>query len=112
MKKDIAKYQYNNIIFVSNLPYYITTPIIKKFINNDGCEETFFSDGTIQKVDKNNTLILQLKDGTKEVKYPDGREERILPNGNVETIQKNNSFSQDNDDVISNDNNQSEIQKL
>lgn len=35
IKKDISKYQYNNIIFVSNLPYYITTPIIKKFINND-----------------------------------------------------------------------------
>lgn len=35
IKKDISKYQYNNIIFVSNLPYYITTPIIKKFNNND-----------------------------------------------------------------------------
>ena len=29
----ISKYNYSNKIMVSNLPYYITTPIILKFIN-------------------------------------------------------------------------------
>lgn len=31
--KDIKKYNYKEIIVVANLPYYITTPIITKFIN-------------------------------------------------------------------------------
>lgn len=29
---DVAKYQYDNLYFVSNVPYYITTPIIMKLI--------------------------------------------------------------------------------
>ncbi len=33
IKEDINKYQYKNIMVVANLPYYITTPIITKFIN-------------------------------------------------------------------------------
>ena len=32
IKKDLEKYDYSNIIVVANLPYYITTPIINKFI--------------------------------------------------------------------------------
>lgn len=32
VKKDLSKYEYKNIIVVANLPYYITTPIITKFI--------------------------------------------------------------------------------
>lgn len=32
---DIAKYDYNNLYFVSNVPYYITTPIILKLIGSN-----------------------------------------------------------------------------
>ncbi len=32
IKEDIKKYKYNKIYVVANLPYYITTPIITKFI--------------------------------------------------------------------------------
>ncbi len=32
IKEDIEKYEYENLIVVANLPYYITTPIINKFI--------------------------------------------------------------------------------
>lgn len=32
IKQDIANYKYKNIYVVANLPYYITTPIITKFI--------------------------------------------------------------------------------
>lgn len=32
--KDIEKYQYKNIYFVSNVPYYITTPILMKLIES------------------------------------------------------------------------------
>lgn len=31
---DIKKYEYNKLYFVSNVPYYITTPIILKLINS------------------------------------------------------------------------------
>lgn len=34
IKEDIAKYQYDNIYVVANLPYYITTPIIEKIIES------------------------------------------------------------------------------
>ena len=33
IKEDLKKYNYKNIIVVANLPYYITTPIITKFID-------------------------------------------------------------------------------
>lgn len=32
---DIEKYNYNDIYFISNVPYYITTPILMKLINSD-----------------------------------------------------------------------------
>ena len=33
IKQDLQKYKYDNLMVVANLPYYITTPIISKFIN-------------------------------------------------------------------------------
>lgn len=33
IKKDIKEFNYNNLYLVSNLPYYITTPIIEKVID-------------------------------------------------------------------------------
>jgi len=35
IKKDIENIEYNNLYVVGNLPYYITTKIIKKLINED-----------------------------------------------------------------------------
>ena len=34
LESDINKYDYNDLYFVSNVPYYITTPIIMKLINS------------------------------------------------------------------------------
>ena len=34
IRNDIKKYEYENIYFVANIPYYITTPIILKLINS------------------------------------------------------------------------------
>ena len=34
IKKDIEKYEYDNLYLVANLPYYITTPIIEKVIDS------------------------------------------------------------------------------
>lgn len=31
---DVAKYEYDNLYFVSNVPYYITTPIVLKLMNS------------------------------------------------------------------------------
>ncbi len=35
LEKDIKRYSYSKIYVVANLPYYITTPIIMKFIDSD-----------------------------------------------------------------------------
>ena len=35
ISKDIENYSYDNIYFVSNVPYYITTPILMKLIESD-----------------------------------------------------------------------------
>lgn len=35
--EDIKKYEYKHIYFVSNVPYYITTPIIMKLISSNIC---------------------------------------------------------------------------
>lgn len=35
IKKDIEKYEYDNLYLVANLPYYITTPIIEKVIDSN-----------------------------------------------------------------------------
>ena len=35
IKEDIKKYKYNKLYVVANLPYYITTPIIEKIINEE-----------------------------------------------------------------------------
>ena len=34
IREDISRYNYKNVYFVSNVPYYITTPIILKLINS------------------------------------------------------------------------------
>lgn len=34
IKKDIENYQYDHIYFISNVPYYITTPIVMKLIDS------------------------------------------------------------------------------
>lgn len=34
VNKDISKYDFDNLYIVANLPYYITTPIITKIIND------------------------------------------------------------------------------
>ena len=34
IKEDISKYSYENLYFVSNVPYYITTPILLKLIDS------------------------------------------------------------------------------
>ena len=35
IKRDIRKYKYNKLMVIANLPYYITTPIITKIIDDD-----------------------------------------------------------------------------
>lgn len=35
LKNDISKYEYKDLFFVSNVPYYITTPILMKIINSN-----------------------------------------------------------------------------
>lgn len=35
IKRDISKYDYNKLYIIANLPYYITTPIITKVIEDD-----------------------------------------------------------------------------
>lgn len=35
VKEDLKKYNYNNLYIVANLPYYVTTPIISKIIEDD-----------------------------------------------------------------------------
>lgn len=35
VKNDISKYDYDNLYIVANLPYYVTTPIISKIIEED-----------------------------------------------------------------------------
>lgn len=35
VKKDLKEFSYQHLVFVSNLPYYITTPIITKLIEDD-----------------------------------------------------------------------------
>jgi len=35
LSDDVSKYNYDNLYFVSNVPYYITTPILMKLINSN-----------------------------------------------------------------------------
>lgn len=41
IKSDISKYDYKKLYVVANLPYYITTPIIMKFIDEDVLPDRF-----------------------------------------------------------------------
>lgn len=34
INRDLANYKYDNLYFISNIPYYITTPIVMKLINS------------------------------------------------------------------------------
>ena len=35
VKRDLKSYKYNNLFLIANLPYYITTPIVLKIINEE-----------------------------------------------------------------------------
>lgn len=35
LKKELSNYTYNNLYVIANIPYYITTPIIKKLIDSE-----------------------------------------------------------------------------
>lgn len=61
ISKDIDKYHNYNIYVVANLPYYITTPIIMKFI-----DENVFPDKFIIMVQKEVALRLSAKVGSKD----------------------------------------------
>ena len=41
IKNDISSYNFNKLYVVANLPYYITTPIIMKFIDEDVIPDKF-----------------------------------------------------------------------
>lgn len=61
VKKEIDKYSYDKLIFVSNLPYYITTPIIKKFI-----ESSVFLDRMVVMVQEEVANRFSAKTGSRE----------------------------------------------
>ena len=41
LKRDLSRYSYDKLYVVANLPYYITTPIIMKFIDEDVLPDKF-----------------------------------------------------------------------
>lgn len=61
VKKDLQKYTYKNLYVIANLPYYITTPIITKFI-----EEQIDVDKMVVMVQKEVGNRFKAKVGTKE----------------------------------------------
>ena len=61
IKEDIKKYEYKQLYVVANLPYYITTPIIMKFIN-----EKIDVDKIIVMVQKEVGDRFKAKPGTKD----------------------------------------------
>lgn len=61
IKKDIERYTYKHLLVIANLPYYITTPIITKFI-----EEKIKVDKMMVMVQKEVGERFQAKVGTKE----------------------------------------------
>ena len=54
VKENLKKYEYEKLYVVSNLPYYITTPIITKLIEDDIDVDKIDSVGTVIYVAKNN----------------------------------------------------------
>lgn len=61
IKSDIKAYDYKKVYVVANLPYYITTPIIMKFINED-----VFPDKFVVMVQKEVAYRFAAKVGTKD----------------------------------------------
>lgn len=61
VKKDISNYNYKKLYVVSNLPYYITTPIITKII-----EDKLGVDKIVVMVQKEVGARFKAKEGTKE----------------------------------------------
>ncbi len=61
VKKDLEKYTYKHLFVIANLPYYITTPIITKFI-----EEKIEIDKMVIMVQKEVGNRFKAKVGTKE----------------------------------------------
>ena len=61
IKEEISKYKYNNLYVVANLPYYITTPIVEKFIDDE-----ILPDKMILMMQKEVALRYSAKPGSKE----------------------------------------------
>lgn len=61
LSNDLKKYFYDKLCVVANLPYYITTPIIMKFI-----DENIFPDQMVIMVQKEVAYRLSAKVGTKD----------------------------------------------
>lgn len=61
VKEDIAKYSYDKLYVVANLPYYITTPIIMKFV-----EDCILPDKFVIMVQKEVAYRLAAKVGSKD----------------------------------------------
>ena len=61
IKKEICNYDYKKLYVVSNLPYYITTPIVEKFIDDD-----VLPDKMVLMMQKEVALRYSAKPGSKE----------------------------------------------
>ena len=61
VKEDLKKYNYKNIYIVANLPYYITTPIVSKFVM-----ETIPANEIVIMIQKEEAERLSAPVGTKE----------------------------------------------
>ena len=80
VKEDLKKYNYKNIYIVANLPYYITTPIVSKFV--------------METIPANEIVIMIQKEVAERLSAPVGTKEygqiTVLLNYyfNIETISK------------------------
>ena len=61
IKEDLSNYKYNNLFIIANLPYYITTPIINKII-----EEKIDVNKMVLMVQKEVGDRFSAKEGTKD----------------------------------------------
>ena len=68
-----------------------------RYILSDGYEETYYQDGSVQKIDNNGVISTEGIDGVKKIKYPDGKEEIILPND--EEKYENNIYNNNMDNI-------------
>lgn len=114
IEKDIKKYEYKKLYFVANLPYYITTPIIIKII-----EDNISVDKMVFMVQKEVGNRFKATPGTKEYnslsvylnyyfdvkKIVDVSRHVFLPEPNVDSIvveftKKNNLYNLRNEEVF------------